>query len=1166
MALRIERLDFRPWGCFEDQSLHFSLTPGHVDLIDGPNAAGKSTTSRGESALLYGIPVQTADAHTYEYADLRIGARLIIDGVPLEIVRRKARVGGLLTHDGATLSHDPLPAALGGMTKDVYTSFFQVNHETLVRGGEELLAGKGDVGATLFAAAAGIGQLQETLRGFDERAGAIFRPRGTATQLLRELAELREADKRLRQATVLPSTHRRKEKELAAAQATCERLSDQIREIESRIREIQRLMAAAPLLDEHATVLNKLTELGEVVRLADDARSRRLTAQATQRASSGQLTRRGEERLTLQGRHDAIDIDAELLLNAVEITAIQEEISAIAKAAADRRKLEGQLTEAKRVLAAAAADVGVEPDELIKLRRGSIALRALDAAISEHSDISERLRNAKAQTGAATERRDRDAAEALKDVAADGADTSALAAAARAARQKLAVPDQAAAERARAQTARQRAQQAFARLRPAPADLEALVVLPVPSADVIESLIARSKRHLTAEQALATDRLGWEAAARDLAERRERLRQQGEVLTAADLAAARSERDEQWTQLRRVVDAGVAVTDALPDRFELAVATADQAADALAANAAATQLAASIAADEAGHDAEKISLANRAEELAANLAAIERDWTGAWAATGLAPIGLSAAAAWLMERDAVIDFVDETEAGRVSVETLEKQIESLAAPLRRHLTQAAIPTEDDTTIAEMVELAEAHIGERRESAARADALRTAHERSARELKEAMRAQTAVEAEWEAWTEAWSARRDEGGLPAHAEPATAPELLRVISDGVASSEKIEELAARIRGIDRDHEALTGRVRVLAEALAPELVDVDVVRAAATLAERLRQHEADQARRSGLAERIEDAEDEIAALRLDIETAGAEIKALCAEAGVEDVDSLVAVETKAEEAASLQAELHVLEQRIAETGQGTFVDISARVAEFDRASAESEVAKLTDEITDFTSDRDETKEQIGQQKAALRDAEADVSAVTAAEDVEFSQARIQQLARECAVARLSAAVLRRSIERYRSLHQDPLLLRANELFSRFTEGHYAELFVDIDPKGQSIIMARRRDQVLHDMEAMTNGTREQLFLSLRIAAIERYVEMSGAVPVIFDDVFMESDESRSGQIFEALGELAHSTQVIVLTHHHHLVAVGRKALGDALRVQNLPAPTLALRAAA
>lgn len=104
------------------------------------------------------------------------------------------------------------------------------------------------------------------------------------------------------------------------------------------------------------------------------------------------------------------------------------------------------------------------------------------------------------------------------------------------------------------------------------------------------------------------------------------------------------------------------------------------------------------------------------------------------------------------------------------------------------------------------------------------------------------------------------------------------------------------------------------------------------------------------------------------------------------------------------------------------------------------------------------------------------------------------------------------------------------------------------------------------MIHEMHQMSKGTREQLFLALRIAAIDRYVDISGPVPVVFDDVFVESDDARCGQIFQALGELAATTQVIVLTHHHHLVDIALKALGGRLRVQELPSVKVALRTAA
>ena len=97
-------------------------------------------------------------------------------------------------------------------------------------------------------------------------------------------------------------------------------------------------------------------------------------------------------------------------------------------------------------------------------------------------------------------------------------------------------------------------------------------------------------------------------------------------------------------------------------------------------------------------------------------------------------------------------------------------------------------------------------------------------------------------------------------------------------------------------------------------------------------------------------------------------------------------------------------------------------------------------------------------------------------------------------------------------------------------------------------------------------MSSGTREQLFLSLRIAAIERFVTGSGPAPVLFDDAFLESDDERSEKIFQSLSELAKVTQVIVFTHRSQQATLGERVLGSELAVSKLDAATPPLRAAA
>ena len=81
---------------------------------------------------------------------------------------------------------------------------------------------------------------------------------------------------------------------------------------------------------------------------------------------------------------------------------------------------------------------------------------------------------------------------------------------------------------------------------------------------------------------------------------------------------------------------------------------------------------------------------------------------------------------------------------------------------------------------------------------------------------------------------------------------------------------------------------------------------------------------------------------------------------------------------------------------------------------------------------------------------------------------------------------------------------------------------------------------------DAAGLSEGTRDQLYLALRLAAIETRVGAS--IPLICDDLLVTADDERAGSMFRVLAAAAASTQVIIFTHHAHLIEVARGALGD------------------
>jgi len=80
----------------------------------------------------------------------------------------------------------------------------------------------------------------------------------------------------------------------------------------------------------------------------------------------------------------------------------------------------------------------------------------------------------------------------------------------------------------------------------------------------------------------------------------------------------------------------------------------------------------------------------------------------------------------------------------------------------------------------------------------------------------------------------------------------------------------------------------------------------------------------------------------------------------------------------------------------------------------------------------------------------------------------------------------------------------------------------------------------------VQGMSDGTQDQLYLALRLASIERYLEAKEPLPLILDDVLINFDDRRAAAALRTLAELGRKTQVIMFTHHLRLVELAQQEL--------------------
>jgi hypothetical protein len=116
---------------------------------------------------------------------------------------------------------------------------------------------------------------------------------------------------------------------------------------------------------------------------------------------------------------------------------------------------------------------------------------------------------------------------------------------------------------------------------------------------------------------------------------------------------------------------------------------------------------------------------------------------------------------------------------------------------------------------------------------------------------------------------------------------------------------------------------------------------------------------------------------------------------------------------------------------------------------------------------------------------------------------------------------------------------------------TGGRYARVWT---PLGEDTLRVDDSSSQSLPIQVLSRGTREQLFLSLRMALVGLYSRRGASMPLVLDDVLVNFDINRARAAAAVLRDFAAAGhQLLVFTCHEHLAAMF-KSLG--VQVRRLP----------
>lgn len=256
--MKILELRLLVFGPFTEAFLDLSERKQGFHIVFGPNEAGKSSALRALKALLYGIPNNTTDNFIHNNNTLRVGCRIChSDGTDLSFLRRKGHKNTLLGLDEKPLDDSVLGKFLSGVGEQLFFTVFGIDHAALVRGGEDILQGGGDVGQSLFTAGLGGASVRKILQKLDAEANELFRQRGQVQVINKAISEYSEAKRKISETSLPGSEWPAHDTALKEAITERQNVREKLRHLQGDANRLKHLQVTIPKIAKRRELVSK---------------------------------------------------------------------------------------------------------------------------------------------------------------------------------------------------------------------------------------------------------------------------------------------------------------------------------------------------------------------------------------------------------------------------------------------------------------------------------------------------------------------------------------------------------------------------------------------------------------------------------------------------------------------------------------------------------------------------------------------------------------------------------------------------------------------------------------------------------------------------------------------------------------------------------------------
>jgi uncharacterized protein YhaN len=1147
--MRFDRLHIPAFGPFTNLDLIFPAQGGDLHVIYGANEAGKSSLLRAFRDLLFGIHGQSPDNFLHDYKELRIkGEVLNRAGEKLTFQRRKGNKNTLLDADSNPLPDNTLIPFLGSVDQEYFSAMFGLGTSELREGAEQLLRGKGDIGSALFSASMGGTPVQLVLAALTEEADRLFKGRSTANVSIRPAVNgYKELLRKSRDAIVSPEAWEKIEKDLVSAEEAKATLEGEISAFTRDMEWISRCEDALPTVGRLSEEMRKLEVLplmsdvsSDFVERARDARKATSEAHAEVNRLISQIARLEEQLADCQtspallAEGDALDLLHQNLGVYQErkksLTDLETELAgleATLRGGMQNLELTGSLSALETLRLNSAVRLACEEaaNDLQKL------LDEREKNIEKTEDLKTQIKTLETQLQALPETDLTNLRDALS-VAAGATEANRTLLASESEVKRLT----------------QEAKDHHQELTGAPSDLDTTGSLLVPTKATIRRIgeeMDRINRDIESEESKI---LEGEKQIESLQAEIGRMERRGELPSEQALHKAREHRDHGWSLVLAEWKGNGSEEELVPgtpleEAFPQTIVKADDIADQLREQAEAVAQAEEKRFQITQSEKQNQEAEEKISELQSKLKECQTSWEAAWLPSGVVPRAPDEMEEW---REAWVKFKELLRQLRVAEETFRQKCNQVQEAKIQLATVLCEPVEKDFTLLydeaiRRVQQGEQSSGRRIEVTNQLQGLRSQLEPF--EQNNA-RFATAVDVA----TKKWEAQCQMVGMPEIISPKSGLVLLQERKDLLAKFDNWNEATTKSQrtkdAVRQYEEAMSEKAVALgARGDTTEAQEIDLWKMLGKARET-------QTRHDQLAGQIKEAKNTLEEGQASYTQAVQALQEIVHLAKLETVEALEPLLANLELRDQAQSQITTFRDTLSGLARGQTVDdFLARIRAEDIEELPQRKGSLQSQKQEKEAALQTVRDTLSGLKGQRQTLEAaGDAAANYRQQAESYAARLKQDGSRFVRLRLAAHFLQTQIERFRKENQGPLLEKSGQVFRRITRGAFDGLGAEFNADDTPVLVGLRPDQSSVPIEGMSDGTRDQLYLSLRLAALDRYLEQHEPMPLILDDLLTTCDNDRAVAILPQLAALAQRTQIFLFTHHDHLVELCRRTLGE------------------